>query len=91
VFFGSWCGVCKSVLPNGLRVARDLAGSHIAFEFYGLDHPPAGWQDTEVQRLKVEGLPTAIVYRDGREVGRFSGAGAFAAPENELIAALDLQ
>ena len=91
VFFGSWCGVCKTVLPNGLRVAKDLAGSRIAFEFYGLDHPPAGWQDTEVQRLKVEGLPTAVVFRDGREVGRFAGGAAFADPENALITALDLQ
>jgi thiol-disulfide isomerase/thioredoxin len=91
VFFASWCGVCKTVLPNGLRVARDLAGSRFVFEFYGLDHPPAGWQDAEVRRLAVEALPTAIIYRDGREVGRFSGAAAFAAPENALLQALGQQ
>ena len=91
VYFGTWCGVCKAVLPSGLRVARDLAGSRVAFEFYGLDHPPAGWQDSEVQRLQVQGLPTAIVFREGREVGRFSGASEFGAPEAALLRALDLR
>jgi thiol-disulfide isomerase/thioredoxin len=91
VFFGTWCGVCKAVLPGGLRVARELAGSRVAFEFYGLDHPPAGWQDGEARRLQVEGLPTAIVFREGREVGRFSGASGFAAPETALLRALDLR
>lgn len=88
IFFGTWCGACKAVLPNALRVARDLTGSKIQFEYYGLDHPPEGWQDEEVRRLGVEGLPTAIVFRDGREIGRFSGASAFAAPEQALLRAL---
>jgi thiol-disulfide isomerase/thioredoxin len=90
IFFGTWCGACKAVLPNALRVARDLAGSKIQFEFYGLDHPPEGWQDAEVRRLGVEGLPTAIVFRDGREIGRFAGASGFAAPEQALLRALEL-
>jgi thiol-disulfide isomerase/thioredoxin len=90
IFFGTWCGACKAVLPNALRVIRELAGSKIAFELYGLDHPPGGWQDPEARRLQVQGLPTAIVYRDGREIGRFTGASGFAAPEDALLRALGL-
>ncbi|MCY3969578.1 MAG: thioredoxin family protein [Acidobacteria bacterium] len=84
VYFGSWCGVCKQVLPNLLEVEAGLEGSNLTFEYYGLASPPAGWEDPEVTGNEVKGLPTAIVYRGGREVGRFGGATDFAQPEQVL-------
>ncbi len=81
VFFGSWCGVCKRVLPNLLEVEAGLEGSNVAFEYYGLAEPPAGWEDPEVKASDVTGLPTAIVYRNGAEIGRLTGAHEFARPE----------
>lgn len=84
VYFGSWCGVCKQVLPNLLEVHAGLEGSAITFEYYGLASPPGGWEDPEVQSNEVQGLPAAIVYRDGREVGRFGGANDFARPAQLL-------
>ena len=65
VFFGSWCGVCKRVLPNLLDVNAALEGSNVAFDYYGLAPPPAGWDDPEVKGNEVTGLPMAIVFRDG--------------------------
>ncbi len=88
VFFGTWCSVCKLVLPNLLEVEAGLEGSDVAFEYYGLASPPAGWDDPEVKGNEVTGLPTAIVYRDGREVGRFGGATDFAQPAQALQALL---
>ena len=88
VFFGSWCGVCKRVLPNLLDVNAGLEGSNIAFDYYGLAAPPAGWEDPEVRSNEVTGLPMAIVYRDGEEVGRFGGANDFAQPAQMLQALL---
>ena len=88
VFFGSWCGVCKRVLPNLLDVNAALEGSNVAFDYYGLASPPAGWDDPEVKANEVTGLPMAIVYRDGREVGRFVGANDFAQPAQALQALL---
>ncbi len=88
VFFGSWCGVCKRVLPNLLEVNAGLEGSNIAFDYYGLASPPAGWEDPEVKGNGVTGLPMAIVYRDGEEVGRFGGANDFAQPAQVLQALL---
>lgn len=89
VFFGSWCGVCKRVLPNLLDVNAGLEGSGVAFDYYGLAAPPAGWEDPEVRNNNVTGLPMAIVYRDGEEVGRFGGANDFAQPAQQLQAILD--
>ena len=88
VFFGSWCGVCKRVLPNLLQVAAGLEGSNVAFGYYGLDNPPGGWDDPEVDANNVTGLPTAIVFRDGREVGRLTGANDFARPARMLESVL---
>ncbi len=49
VVFASWCHVCKTYLPNLLRVADELAGSRIRFEYVGLPD----WKHPEVQRLSV--------------------------------------
>lgn len=84
VFFGSWCGVCKQVLPNLLQVNAGLEGTQVTFEYYGLASPPAGWEDPEVTGNEITGLPTAIIYRDGREIGRFGGANDFAQPARVL-------
>ncbi len=72
VFFGSWCGHCRQMLPHILKVEEGLVGSKVTFDYYGLPRPPAAWQDAEVVRLGVKGVPTAIVYVAGKEAGRMS-------------------
>ena len=69
VFFGSWCSHCKEVLPHILRVEDEIRGSgtKIQFDYHGV---PKDFQDPEFQRLKLGGVPTAIVYVNGREIGR---------------------
>ncbi len=69
VFFGSWCGHCKEVLPHILRVEDEIrgSGSKIQFDYHGI---PKDFRDPEFQRLKLGGVPTGIVYVNGREVGR---------------------
>lgn len=89
VYFGSWCGVCRNYLPYFLDVHEALSGTQVAVRYFGLDYPPEGWQAPEVTRREVKGLPTAIVLRDGKEVGRFSGGSAFAKPEAALLDALN--
>ncbi len=81
--FGSWCHVCERFMPRGLKVHEQLRESPLRFTYYGLgdDNP---WGDAEVSRLEVKELPTAIVYRNGREIGRYAGGPGWTRPEVSL-------
>ena len=83
VVFGSWCHVCERFMPRGLKVHEQLQESPLRFSYYGLgdDNP---WGDAEVVRFGVKELPTAIVYRDGREIGRYIGGPGWTQPEVSL-------
>lgn len=71
IFFGSWCPMCSRTVPHILRVADELKGSKIDFEFYGLPH---GFGDEpEAHKNGVTAIPTGIVYIDGKEIGRIQG------------------
>jgi len=87
VVFGSWCSVCKNYLPRGIRVEEDLASEAIRFEYFGLplEEP---WEHAEVKRLKVSALPTAVIFRGDREVGRFAGAEGWQRPEVRILQAV---
>lgn len=69
VFFGSWCDHCKATLPHLLRVEDEIKGSKVQFDYRGV---PKDFKDPEVQRLKVDGVPTAVVYVNGKEIGRLT-------------------
>lgn len=80
VYFGSWCSFCKRYLPNLLRVEDELKGSRIKFEYFGL---PKDMNDPEAKRLAIKGVPTGVVYVNGKEAGRITG-NAWSAPETTL-------
>ena len=81
--FGSWCHVCERFMPRGLKVHEQLQDAPLRFTYYGLgdDNP---WGDAEVDRLGVTELPTAIVYRNGEEIGRYIGGPGWTRPEVSL-------
>lgn len=80
VFFGSWCPHCRQHVPLLLKVEDLLGASKIHFEYYGL---PRDFKDPEAQKQKIRGVPTAIVYVNGRETGRLETQD-WAAPEVSL-------
>ena len=88
VVFGSWCHVCKNFLPRGLKVHEELADSAIQFEYYGLPQSPWDPPHPEVKRLKIQSLPTAIVYRGEKEIGRYAGGDEWQRPESRIWAAI---
>jgi len=73
VYFGSWCGACKQMVPRIMKVAEQLAGSKINFDFYGLPRGITG--DPEASRIDIHAVPTGVIYLDGKEIGRIEGSG----------------
>jgi hypothetical protein len=59
------------MVPNAVRVAEELAGSKVRFQFYGLPHGFSG--EPEATKYGITGVPTAIVFIDGKEAGRIEG------------------
>lgn len=77
VFFNSKCSVCKQMVPKIIAVERALQGSKVAFDYYGA---PDDYKDPELDKRDVHGVPTGIVYVNGKEVGRIVG-GEWRMPE----------
>jgi thiol-disulfide isomerase/thioredoxin len=80
VFFGSWCPHCKEVVPHLLRVEDEIKGAKIQFDYRGIARD---FKDPEVQRLSIKEVPTAVVYVNGREIGRIT-RNDWTAPEAAL-------
>lgn len=84
VFFGSWCPHCKEHVPLLLKVEEQIKGSKIQIEYYGLEK---GFNDADSKKFGIRGVPTGVVYRNGKEIGRLN-TGDWAAPETALAALL---
>ena len=63
-----WCGPCRAVAPVLEAVAQARAGRLIILKLNSDEHPEAA------SRLNVQGIPTFVLYGQGREVARRSGA-----------------
>jgi len=89
VFFGSWCPFCSTHVPKMLKVQDLLEGSKVSVQYYGLPKPPFT-EETEAQANGVSGVPTGIVYVDGKEVGCIQKA-QWNVPEQALLQILRAQ
>jgi thiol-disulfide isomerase/thioredoxin len=67
VYYGSWCAHCRMLVPHAVKIEQRLAGSHIHFEYFGVGVPSG---DPEAFKMGVKQIPTAIVYVEGKEIGR---------------------
>jgi thioredoxin 2 len=63
-----WCGPCRVVEPGVEQAARKLAG-RLKVVKVNVDQAPR-----TAERLGVQGIPTLLLLRDGREVARQVGA-----------------
>jgi thioredoxin 2 len=79
-FYADWCQPCKIMAPILDELARERRGHALVMKL-DTDRNPAA-----TKRFNVRGIPTLIVFRDGREVGREVGA----VPRERLRALLDL-
>ena len=86
VFFGSWCPACGQLVPRIMAVESALGDGPVTFEYYGLPRGFAG--DPEASRYDVNQVPTAVILRDGRAVGKLVG-NDLRQPEAALAQGLD--
>lgn len=67
-FYADWCGPCKVMAPVLDELAADLMGRVLVVK---LDTDRAPQLSAE---FGIRGIPTLILFRDGREVSRRTGA-----------------
>jgi thioredoxin 2 len=67
-FYADWCGPCKMMAPAVDALARASVGAALVAKL-DTDASPR-----TAQRFQIRGIPTSIVFRDGREARRQTGA-----------------
>ncbi len=78
-FYADWCGPCKVMAPSVDRLAADRTGKALIAKI-NTDFAPH-----VSQTYQIRGIPTTIVFRDGQEATRITGA----VPYEELVRLLD--
>ncbi len=63
-----WCAPCRILAPTLDAVAAELAG-RVRIVKLNVDENPA-----TADRLQVSGIPTMVLFKEGREVDRLIGA-----------------
>jgi thioredoxin len=78
-FWAPWCGPCRMVSPIIEQYARENPGRLVTLKLNTDQNPNAA------ARYGIQGIPTFILFKDGRILGRQSGA----MPKQALAAWVD--
>jgi|SRR5690349_2310793 thioredoxin 2 len=74
-FWAGWCGPCLMIGPFVEQLAEDVAG-RVRVAKLNIDENPA-----TAARFGVRSIPTMILFKEGREVDRITGA----VPKEEML------
>ena len=66
-FFATWCGPCKSLAPILDQVKHEM-GEKIRIIKVDVDKNPSA-----AQKFQVRGVPTMILFKNGKQLWRQSG------------------
>ena len=67
-FWAPWCGPCKMIAPAVEELAKEYDGKALIAKV-NTDNDPL-W----ASRFGIQGIPTLIIFKDGKEVDRVVGA-----------------
>ena len=67
-FWAPWCGPCKMVAPEFVKVAREAARRFVVAKVNTEAVPSLS------TRFRITAIPTMVVFRNGAEVARQAGA-----------------
>jgi thioredoxin 1 len=77
-FWAEWCGPCRALAPVVDEIADEYAGKVQVFKM-DIDPNPE-----TPGRFQIRGIPTLLIFKDGKEVGRVVGA----QPKTKIVEAL---
>jgi thioredoxin 2 len=67
-FWAAWCGPCKAMAPAFEKAAQKME-SQVKFAKLNTDE-----EQSIARQFDIRSIPTMILFRDGQEVARHSGA-----------------
>lgn len=80
-FFAEWCGPCKSMAPVLQELSTELKEKAVILKV------DVDKNQQAAQAFRVRGVPTFVIFKEGKEVWRQSGA----IPKHMLQAAVEAQ
>ena len=81
-FWAPWCGPCRMVAPTLEKLAGEYADKILVAKVNTDDNPMYAMQ------YGVQGIPTLLFVREGKEVDRIVGAAPYPAIKQRLEAVL---
>ncbi len=82
-FWAAWCGPCRMIAPYVEEIAKDYAGKALVAKMDTDANPQTP------RKFGIMGIPTLIIFKNGKEVDRIVGAVPKAAITRKLEAVLE--